>query len=96
MDACNNKMMVNNHRDKLENYIRKLESSKTSPVITAKKYNEIVAHLKAPNDKVDPHFKSWVKNRNFQLMSLPGLGIESSLFVPNKKQVCVKNLINNN
>ena len=62
MDACNNKMMVNNDRDKLENYMRKLESSKTSPVITAEEYNEIVAHLKAPNDKVYPHFKAWVKN----------------------------------
>ena len=96
MDACKNKVMVNNHRDKLENYMRKLERSKTSPVITAEKYNEIVEHFKAPNNKVDPHFKAWVKNRNFQLMSLPGLGIESSLVVPNKKQVCVKNLINNN
>ena len=96
MDACSNKMMMNNHRDKLENYMKKLESSKTSPVITAEKYNEIVAHLKAPNDKVEPHFKAWVKIRNFQLMSLSGLGIESSLVVPTKKQVCIKNLINNN
>ena len=44
-------MMMNNHKDKLKNYMKKLESSKTSPVITAEKYNEVVAHLKAPNDK---------------------------------------------
>ena len=69
--------------------MKKLEDSQTSPVISAEKYDDIVAHLRAPNDKVDPHFKAWVKKRNFQLMSLPGLGIDHSLVVPNTKQVCI-------
>ncbi|KAL5499548.1 hypothetical protein EMCRGX_G010983 [Ephydatia muelleri] len=44
----------------------------------------IVHHLSSPQDKVDPHFKHWVKSRNFQLADLPGLGLFKVLVIPNE------------
>ena len=33
--------------------------------ISESRYNQIVNHLSNPSEKVDSHFKSWVKGRNF-------------------------------
>ena len=77
---------ANNHRKKLDDFLKRVLDSQKSLVVTAEKYEDVIRHLRAPNEKVDPHFKAWVKKRQFQLMSFPGLGIEQSLVVPNKKQ----------
>ena len=51
----------------------------------------IVHHLSSPQDKVDPHFKHWVKSRNFELADLPGLGLFKVLVIPNEgnNKVCI-------
>ena len=64
----------------------KLQKSQTSPVLGQHKYDEVVTYLQSPEDKTDPHLKHWVKKRNFQLMNLPGLGIDNTLVIPNKKK----------
>ena len=51
-----------------------------SPTISEDKYDQIVHHLQHPDEKVDAHFKAWVKGRKFQLMDLPGLGLQQTSF----------------
>lgn len=77
----------NEHRDHMRNFVDKLAQSQTSPVITAEKYKRILNQMKNPETKIDSHFKSWVKKREFQLMNMPGLGVQDCVVVPNKKQV---------
>ena len=58
--------------------------SKKSPVITKVKYDAIVKHLRNLNDKVDAHFRHWVKGREFKLLDMPALGLSDTLVVPKK------------
>ncbi|CAN9508806.1 unnamed protein product [Ophioblennius macclurei] len=58
-------------------------ASPRSSLISEEKYNAIIQHLQHPHEKVDPHFKHWVKKRKFQLMDLPGLGLGQVLVLPN-------------
>ena len=64
-----------------------LQKLHSSPVLTQHKHDEVVTYLQSPEAKTDPHLKHWAKKRQFQLMNLPGLGIDNTLVVPNKKQV---------
>jgi len=60
-------------------------SCRKSPAISVLRYNEIVRHLMNPAEKVDSHFKAWVKGRQFQLVDLPSLGLRQVLVIPNTK-----------
>ncbi|KAL5515522.1 hypothetical protein EMCRGX_G000699 [Ephydatia muelleri] len=59
-------------------------ASTKSCVLSQEKFDAIVHHLSSPQDKVDPHFKHWVKSRNFQLADLPGLELFKVLVIPNE------------
>ena len=65
-------------------------ASTKSCVLSQDKFEAIARHLSSPQDKVDPHFKHWVKSRNFQLADLPGLGLFKVLVIPNdgNNKVC--------
>ena len=65
-----------------------LQKSQALPVLSQHKYDEVVTYLQSSEDKTDPHLKHWVKKRHFQLLNLPGLGIDNALVVPNKKVNC--------
>ena len=69
-------------------------ASTKSCVLSQEKFEAIVHHLSSPQDKVDPHFKHWVKSRNFQLADLPGLGLFKVLVIPNERnnKVCLMQL----
>ena len=60
-------------------------TSSRSLAISVERYDEICKHLLHPESKVDPHFKAWVKQRQFQLTDLPGLGLKQVLAIPNTK-----------
>ena len=60
--------------------------SSKSPLMTEEKFQAIRQHLLHPSDKVDTHFKHWVKKRQFQLMDLPGLGLNQVLVLPNDQK----------
>ena len=66
-------------------------ASTKSCALSQEKFDAIVHHLSSPQDKVDPHFKHWVKSRNFQLADLPGLGLFKVLVIPNEgnNKVCI-------
>ena len=72
-------------RQKLQVLADEQGSSSKSPAISADRYEDICKHLLHPEIKVDPHFKAWVKQRKFQLMDLPGLGLKQVLAIPNSK-----------
>jgi len=59
--------------------------SSKSLAISESRYNQIVNHLSNPSEKVDSHFKSWVKGRKFQLLDLLGTGLKQVLVIPNDK-----------
>ena len=63
--------------------LRQATSSKSS-VITEERCNAIRTHLLDRSAKVDPHFRHWVKTRNFQIVDLPGLGMHEVLVIPNE------------
>ena len=69
-------------------------ASAKSCVLSQEKFDAIVRHLSSPQDKVDPHFKHWVKSRHFQLADLPGLGLFKVLVIPNEgnNKVCTISL----
>ena len=51
-------------------------ASTKSCVLSQERFDAIVHDLSSSQDKVDrldPHFKHWVKSKNFQLVDLPGL-----------------------
>ena len=66
-------------------------ASTKSCVLSPERFDAIVHYLSSPQDKVDPHFKHWVKSRNFQLADLPGLGLFKVLVIPNEgnNKVCI-------
>ncbi|XP_029953862.1 zinc finger protein 837-like isoform X2 [Salarias fasciatus] len=70
-------------RQRLQDLADEFGASPRSSLISEEKYNSIIQHLQHPHDKVDPHFKHWVKKRRFQLMDLPGLGLGQVLVLPN-------------
>ena len=44
-----------------------------------------IVFIQFTNQKwVDHHFKAWVKAKKFELMNIPGLGVQDALVVPNK------------
>ena len=63
-------------------------ASAKSYVLSQERFDAIVHHLSSPQDKVDPHFKQWVKSRNIQLA---GLGLFKVLVIPNEgnNKVCI-------
>lgn len=69
-------------------------SSSKSCILSQEKFDAIVRHLSFPEDKIDPHFKHWVKSRKFQLADLPGLGLFKVLVIPNEgnNKVCAVHL----
>ncbi len=75
------------HRQRMENYLTEIISSKKSPVLTDERVDAVTRHLREPADKVDPHFRHWVKSKNFQLVDLPGLGLKEVLVAPRKEKV---------
>ena len=62
-----------------------------SSVLSQEKFEAITLHLLHPQDKVDPHFKHWVKKRQFQLADLPGLGLFQVLVLPKNEKSKVRN-----
>ena len=67
----------------------KADSSK-SVVLSERTLRAIVkVHLQQHEDKIDPHFKFWVKSRRFQFADLPGLGLHQVLAVPNGRKDAV-------
>jgi len=72
-------------RQHMQELADKQGSCKKSSAISETRYAEIVQHLTNPEDKVNPHLKSWVKIRKFQLIDLPALGLEQVLVIPNDK-----------
>ena len=58
-------------------------------ILTKAKFDAIVNHLLHPADKVDHHFKHWVKTRKFQVVNLPGIGLSQVLVIPNDESVKV-------
>ena len=73
------------HRAQVNKLIGELAVHPKSPVISKEKYDQIVNHLKQPTVKVDSHFKAWVKKRQYQLLDVPGLGLQDALQLPNSK-----------
>ena len=82
-------LKMERHTEHMNDFIHKLADSKSSPVITQEKYDSVVNYLKNPDIKVHPKFKFWVKAKQFQLMSLPALGLQDSLVVPKSDKVIV-------
>ena len=64
-------------------------ASKKCCILTKAKFDAIVNHLLHPADKVDHHFKHWVKTRKFQVVDLPGIGLSQVLVIPNDESVKV-------
>ncbi|XP_076037988.1 uncharacterized protein LOC143023355 [Oratosquilla oratoria] len=61
-------------------------ASTKSPTISEEKYDAIRCHLLDPSEKVDPHFRHWVKRRKFQIVNIPGLGLHQVLVIPNEQR----------
>ena len=62
---------------------------KTCHALSEEKYEAVLNYLKNPNEKVDPHFKQWVKSRSFELMTIENIGVIDAIVVPKKDaQVC--------
>ena len=93
MDACDKQ--PSDHKKHMQDFLEKLQNSKTSPVITDSKFLKIVEILQGSEAEMDFHFKAWVKRKCFQLVSLPGLGVEKTLVVPNPKKVTFDMLFKN-
>ena len=70
-------------------------ASTKSCVLSHERFEAIVHHLSSAQDKVDPHFKHWVKSRKFQLADLPGLGLFKGLVIPNEgnNKVCITDTV---
>ena len=75
------------HKQRLNLYLEELLKSKKTPVLTDERYEATIHHIRHPDEKVDPHFKHWVKERKFQIVDLPGLGLKDVLVTPRKEKV---------
>lgn len=73
----------------MDRYLEELLKSKKTPVLTAERYEAAIHHIRHPDEKVDPHFKHWVKERKFQIVDLPGLGLKDVLVAPRKEKVYI-------
>ena len=69
----------------MENFLKKLKSSKTSPVITDDIYELVLNTLRMPDQCTYRDLKYWIQKKKIQLMDLPGLGISDALVVPVKE-----------
>lgn len=72
------------HEQQMQLLLERLLDSKKSNVITGQKFDDIVQHLKHPEDiKIDAYFKHWIhKERQFRITDLPGLGLKDVLVCP--------------
>ena len=61
-------------------------ASKKSCILTKAMFDAIVNHLLHPADKVDHHFKHWVKTRKLPVVDLP---LSQVLVIPNDESVKV-------
>ena len=79
--------MMDDIRDEVQATIDSQLNSKKSKMISEEKFNQVVEYLKNadPCSTSDSHFKAWVKERRFQLVSFPGLGLEDVLVIPKDK-----------
>ena len=68
----------------LDDHIQKLLNAKRSLVISDDKHESIVGYLQNPGGKVSAHFRHWIKQRGFQMMAVPALGVANALVVPAK------------
>ena len=69
-------------KEKIQQIIDAQAVAERSVVLAEDKYEAIRCHLRNLEVKVDPHFKFWVKNKKFQVMDLPGLGLNNVIVVP--------------
>ena len=77
---------MDQHKEFMEKFLKKLTSSKTSPVISDDKYEAVLNTLRMPELCTHFNLKHWAqKTKKFQLMDLPGLGISDRLEVPMKE-----------
>ena len=80
---------MESHRDIMQG-VADTQAASTSHVMSEEKFDAVVHHLmKHPDEKSDPHLKHWVKTKQYQLMDLPGLGLNKVLVIPNKSKVKV-------
>ena len=75
--------MNDNFRQRMKEIADNQAASPKSPAISQARYNAIRDHLLDSSKKVDPHFKHWVKTRKFEIVDLPGLGLQQVLVIPN-------------
>ena len=61
-----------------------IQASKKGCILTKAKFDAFVNHLLHPADKVDHHFKYWVKTRKLQVVDLP---LSHVLVIPNDESV---------
>ena len=76
---------MDQHKKLLEKHLKQLTSSRTSPILSDDKFAKVLDVLQNPTNCKDRNFKYWVlKNKKFQIMDLPGLGVKDVLVVPVK------------
>ena len=83
-------MESESHRDIMQG-VADTQAASTSHVLSEGKFDAVVNHLKHPDEKVDSHLRHWIKK--YQLMDLPGLGLNQVLVIPNNSKdktfVCI-------
>ena len=76
------------HREMMDKVLQSILKSKTSPVLKDEKFEAVVTFLKQTSSCKDKDFRHWVKSKQFQMMDLPGLGIQDAVVVPGKGGKC--------
>ena len=70
--------------------VQKVSSARNSKVISKVKYDQIVSVLTGnSSDDVNAKFRWWVKEKSFQLLNIPELGLTDVLCTPAKKEVII-------
>ena len=68
------------------------QAASISHVLSEGKFDAVVKHLKHPDEKVDSHLRHWIKK--YQLMDLPGLGLNQVLVIPKESHIRTHNINN--
>ena len=79
-------------KDRLQKLADTQAASGKSVVVSEEKCHAIIHHLLNPDEKIDPHFKHWIKHREFQVTDMPGLGLKQVLTIPNTDEKVSKNV----
>ncbi len=78
-------MESESHRDIMQG-VADTQAASISHVLSEGKFDAVVKHLKHPDEKVDSHLRHWIKTKKYQLMDLPGLGLNQVLVIPNNSK----------